>query len=97
LKDQIAFSTVTLKIYQPETTRKELVASVVTPRPNIGLQLIESIKTRLVHPGIGAGVCGTIVEPCLTCILGFLVYLENFEENQTGTLRKHRHCAARRH
>jgi hypothetical protein len=45
LKDQVAFSTVTLKIYQPETTRKELVASDVTPRPNIGLQLLDSLKT----------------------------------------------------
>jgi len=45
LKDQIAYSTVTLKIYQPEMMRKELVASLVTPRPNIGLQLFNSLQT----------------------------------------------------
>lgn len=45
LMHQIAYSTITLQIYQPETMRKELTASMIAPRSHIGLQLLHSIQT----------------------------------------------------
>lgn len=48
LNDQINFSTVTLYLYQRETVKRELVAierSTNAYRPNIGLQLWDSLKT----------------------------------------------------
>lgn len=74
LQDQVAFSTVTLKIYQPETTRKELVASAVTPRPNMGLQLLDSVKTGWY---ILESVLAFVVQLwslALLALLGFVMY-----------------------
>ncbi len=82
LKDQVAFSTVTLKIYQPETTRKELVASVVTPRPNIGLQLLDSVKTGWY---ILESVLAFVVQLwslILLAFLGFLVYRKTLRKTK---------------
>ena len=48
LKDQVNFSTLTLLIYQDQTVKQEMIAnekSVNAYRPNIGLQVWESIKT----------------------------------------------------
>lgn len=48
LKDQVNFSTLTLQIYQDETTRHELTAnekSINAYRPNIGLQVWDSFKS----------------------------------------------------
>lgn len=45
LQDQVDFSTLTLKIYQPETIRSEIVATYDAPRPNIGLQLLEALRS----------------------------------------------------
>lgn len=48
LKDQVNFSTLTLQIYQRESVKQEMVAnekSINTYRPNIGLQIWDSIKT----------------------------------------------------
>jgi hypothetical protein len=48
LKDQVNFSTVTLSLYQNEAIKQELIAnekSVNTYRPNIGLQIWDSLKT----------------------------------------------------
>lgn len=48
LKDQVNFSTVTLELYQNEQLRYEMVANeknVNAYRPNLGLQVWESIKT----------------------------------------------------
>jgi len=48
LKDQVNFSTLTLQIYQRETIKQEMVAnerSINAYRPNIGLQILESLKT----------------------------------------------------
>lgn len=48
LKDQVNFSTVTLELYQNEQLKYELVANeknVNAYRPNLGLQVWESIKT----------------------------------------------------
>ena len=48
LEDQVNFSTVTLYLYQRETTKQEVIAnekSVNEYRPNIGLQIWDSLKT----------------------------------------------------
>lgn len=48
LKDQVNFSTLTLQIYQRETIKQEMVAnekSINAYRPNIGLQIVDSLKT----------------------------------------------------
>ena len=48
LQDQVNFSTITLNIYQDESIKQEMVAnekSINAYRPNIGLQIWDSIKT----------------------------------------------------
>jgi hypothetical protein len=48
LKDQVNFSTLTLLVYQDQTVKQEMIAnekSVNAYRPNIGLQVWDSIKT----------------------------------------------------
>lgn len=48
LEDQVNFSTLTLQIYQDETITQELIAnekSLNSYRPNIGLQIWESLKS----------------------------------------------------
>lgn len=48
LEDQVNFSTLTLQIYQNETIKQEMIVnekSTNAYRPNIGLQIWESIKT----------------------------------------------------
>lgn len=50
LQDQVNFSTLTLNIYQDESIKQEMVAnekSINAYRPNIGLQIWDSIKTGL--------------------------------------------------
>lgn len=48
LKDQVNFSTLTLQLYQDESVKQEMIAnqkSVNAYRPNIGLQIWDSLKT----------------------------------------------------
>lgn len=48
LEDQVNFSTVTLYLYQRESIQQEIVAnekSINAYRPNIGLQIVDSLKT----------------------------------------------------
>lgn len=48
LKDQVNFSTLTLNIYQDESIKQEMIAnekSINSYRPNIGLQIWDSLKT----------------------------------------------------
>lgn len=48
LEDQINFSTLTLKIYQDDTIKQEMIPnekSLNSYSPNIGLQVLESLKT----------------------------------------------------
>jgi len=48
LEDQVNFSTVTLYLYQRETTRQELIKNETNTdafRPSIGLQIVDSLKT----------------------------------------------------
>mgnify|MGYP003511539122 FL=1 len=48
LQDQVNFSTLTINIYQDESIRQEMIAnekSINAYRPNIGLQIWDSVKT----------------------------------------------------
>lgn len=48
LKDQVNFSTLTLQLYQDESVKQEMIAnqkSINAYRPNIGLQIWDSLKT----------------------------------------------------
>lgn len=48
LNDQVDFSTITLNMYQEESISQEMIAnekSINSYRPNIGLQIIDSLKT----------------------------------------------------
>lgn len=48
LKDQVNFSTISLSIYQNQSVRQEMTPnekSINAYRPNIGLQIWDSIKT----------------------------------------------------
>ncbi|MFD2909249.1 DUF4349 domain-containing protein [Flavobacterium ardleyense] len=48
LKDQVEFSTITVNIYQDESIKQEMIAnekSINSYRPNIGLQILDSLKT----------------------------------------------------
>lgn len=48
LKDQVDFSTITLSIYQDASIKQETIAnekSINSYRPNIGLQILDSLKT----------------------------------------------------
>ena len=48
LKDQVDFSTITLNIYQDESSIQEMIAnekSINSYRPHIGLQIVDSLKT----------------------------------------------------
>ena len=48
LNDQVNFSTITLNIYQDESIKQKMIAnekSINSYRPNIGLQILDSLKT----------------------------------------------------
>ena len=77
LQDQVDFSTLTLNIYQDESIKQEMVAnekSINAYRPNIGLQIWDSVKTgwfMLEHIISFVVVLWPFV---LIGFLGFLVY-----------------------
>ena len=77
LQDQVNFSTLTINIYQDESIKQEMVAnekSINAYRPNIGLQIWDSIKTGwfiLEHIVSFVVVLWPFV---LIGFLGFLVY-----------------------
>ena len=77
LQDQVNFSTLTLNIYQDESIKQEMIAnekSINAYRPNIGLQIWDSIKTGwfiLEHIVSFVVVLWPFV---LIGFLGFLVY-----------------------
>ena len=77
LEDQVNFSTVTLYLYQRETTKQEVIAnekSVNEYRPNIGLQIWDSLKTGwFILEGIIAFVM-QLWSVFLIGFVGFLVY-----------------------
>ncbi|WP_431245096.1 DUF4349 domain-containing protein [Flavobacterium sp. P21] len=48
LQDQVNFSTITLRLYQNETIRQEVMASEkdsVAYKPNLGIQTIDALKS----------------------------------------------------
>lgn len=75
LKDQVNFSTLTLQIYQRETIKQEMVAnekSINAYRPNIGLQILDSLKTGWF---MLEGIIAFIVQLWAIILIGFLVLL----------------------
>jgi len=75
LQDQVNFSTLTLQIYQDQTTKQEMIAnekSVNAYRPNIGLQIWDSIKTGWF---ILEEIISFVVILWPFALIGFLVFL----------------------
>lgn len=75
LEDQVNFSTVTLYLYQRETTKQEVIAnekSVNEYRPNIGLQIWDSLKTGWF---ILEGVIAFVMQLWSVILLGFIGFL----------------------
>lgn len=73
-KDQISFSTLSLKIYQNEAVRQEMIAnekSVNAYRPNIGLQIWDSLKTGWF---MLEGIIAFVVQLWVLFLLGFLAW-----------------------
>ena len=74
LKDQVNFSTVTLELYQNEQLKYEMVANeknINAYRPNLGLQVWESIKTGWF---IFEGIVAFIVQLWPLFFFGFLAW-----------------------
>jgi len=75
LKDQVNFSTLTLLVYQDQTVKQEMIAnekSVNTYRPNIGLQVWDSIKTGWF---VLENIISFVVLLWPFALIGFLVFL----------------------
>ncbi len=75
LEDQVNFSTVTLYLYQRETTKQEVIAnekSVNEYRPNIGLQIWDSLKTGWF---ILEGIIAFVMQLWSVILLGFIGFL----------------------
>ena len=75
LEDQVNFSTVTLYLYQRETTKQEVIAnekSVNEYRPNIGLQIWDSLKTGWF---ILEGIIAFVVQLWSVFLIGFVGFL----------------------
>jgi hypothetical protein len=75
LKDQVNFSTLTLLVYQDQTVKQEMNAnekSVNTYRPNIGLQVWDSIKTGWF---VLENIISFVVLLWPFALIGFLVFL----------------------
>lgn len=77
LQDQVAFSTLTLEIYQDETVKQELKANTMssdTYRPHLGLLLLDGLKTgwyMIVNSIVFATQLWALL---LIGLLGFLLY-----------------------
>ena len=74
LKDQVNFSTVTLQLYQNEQLKYELVANeknINAYRPNLGLQVWESLKTGWF---VFEGIVAFLVQLWPLAFFGFLVW-----------------------
>lgn len=75
LKDQVNFSTVTLELYQNEQLKYEMVANEKNSnayRPNLGLQIWESIKTGWF---VFEGIVAFLVQLWPIVLFGFLAWL----------------------
>jgi hypothetical protein len=72
LKDQVNFSTLSLKIYQNQAVKQEMIAnekSINAYRPNIGLQIWDSLKTGWF---MLEGIIAFIVQLWGIALVGFL-------------------------
>ena len=77
LEDQVNFSTVTLYLYQRESIKRELFAnekSANSYRPNIGLQILESLKTGWYMLESIIAFVTQLWSLILLGVVGFLVY-----------------------
>lgn len=75
LNDKVDFSTISLYIYQPETTRQEMVvnqADISAYRPHIGIQIVDGLKTGWY---ILEAIIGFIVQLWSLILLGFIAYI----------------------
>jgi hypothetical protein len=74
LKDQVNFSTLSLKIYQNQAVKQEMIAnekSINAYRPNIGLQIWDSLKTGWF---MLEGTIAFIVQLWGIALIGFLAW-----------------------
>jgi hypothetical protein len=75
MKDQISFSTLSLKIYQNPAVKQEMIAnekSINAYRPNIGLQIWDSLKTGWF---MLEGIIAFVVQLWGIALIGFLTWL----------------------
>jgi len=75
LNDKVNFSTISLYIYQPETTKQEMVvnnADISAYRPHIGIQIVDGLKTGWY---ILEAIIGFIVQLWSLILLGFIAYI----------------------
>jgi len=75
MQDKVKFSTLSLQLYQRETVKSELIANPVdinSYRPNIGLQIIDSLKTGWF---MFEAVLAFIVQLWFLIVLGVLGFL----------------------
>ena len=74
LNDKVNFSTISLYIYQPETTKQEMVvnnADISAYRPHIGIQILDGLKTGWY---ILEAIIGFIVQLWSLLLIGFIGY-----------------------
>lgn len=74
LNDKVNFSTISLYIYQPETTKLEMVvnqADISAYRPHIGIQILDGLKTGWY---ILEAIIGFIVQLWSLLLLAFIAY-----------------------
>jgi len=75
LNDKVNFSTISLYIYQPETTKQEMVvnhADISAYRPHIGIQIVDGLKTGWY---ILEAIIGFIVQLWSLILLGFIAFM----------------------
>lgn len=75
LNDKVDFSTISLYIYQPETTKQEMVvnqADISAYRPHIGIQIVDGLKTGWY---VLEAIIGFIVQLWSLILLGFIAYV----------------------
>lgn len=75
LNDKINFSTISLYIYQPETTKQEMAvnqADISAYRPHIGIQIVDGLKTGWY---ILEAIISFIAQLWSLLLLGFIAYI----------------------
>jgi len=75
LNDKVNFSTISLYIYQPETTKQEMVvnhADISAYRTHIGIQIVDGLKTGWY---ILEAIIGFIVQLWSLILLGFIAFI----------------------